>query len=204
MAAAKISFLALAALAASCGPVARAPAPPAGEVIAFGGGPGGAPDACFSCHGFAGQGDGATPRLAGLGAGYMQKQLRDYADGRRVDAVMGPIAQRLADSDARAVAGYYARRSAVPVAAGAAPAIYGEGAPERGVRACARCHGERGEGRGLANPAIAGQPRAYTIEQLRRFQRSIRRNDPGDVMGRAARPLTEAEIEAIAVFLEGQ
>lgn len=203
MAAAKVFTLVLLALTASCGPVAP-PSPAEGEVIAFGGGPGGAGDACFSCHGFAGRGEGVIPRLSGLEAGYLQKQLRDYADGDRADATMGPIARRLADGDARAVAAYYASRDPALGATGAAPAIYANGAPERGVRACARCHGARGEGRGLANPAIAGQPRAYTIEQLRRFQRSVRRNDPGDVMGRAARPLTEEEIEAIATYLEGQ
>ena len=47
-----------------------------GEVIALSGGAGGAANACFTCHGLDGGGDGAAaPRLAGLHLGYLQKQM---------------------------------------------------------------------------------------------------------------------------------
>ena len=86
----------IAVLGAACAaPVERErdPYTAAGEVIAMSGGDGGAANACFACHGMAGQGDGvAAPRLAGLDAGYLQKQLRDYASGLRSDATMTPIA----------------------------------------------------------------------------------------------------------------
>src|SRR5690554_2935179 len=63
-----------------------------GQLIAVGGGPGGAGAACFSCHGLQGQGDagGAFPRLAGLDAHYLAKQMEDYASGARPDPVMTP------------------------------------------------------------------------------------------------------------------
>ena len=50
-----------------------------GHAIAVGGGPGGAGAACFSCHGLQGQGDGgaAFPRLAGLDAQYLARQMAD-------------------------------------------------------------------------------------------------------------------------------
>ena len=195
--------LAALAFAAACSGPVRAPPPPSGELIVFGGGPGGPVDACFTCHGLNGEGEGATPRIAGTEAGYLLKQLNDYAHAARADDVMAPIARRLTDGDRGAVASYYAGRLRRDRASTTtAPNIYAHGSRERGVRACASCHGAAGEGRGLAFPAIAGQPRAYTIEQLRRFKRSVRRNDPRDVMGRAARPLSEAEIEAIAIYLE--
>jgi cytochrome c553 len=47
-----------------------------GRLVAMSGGAGGAANACFSCHGLDGAGDGvSTPRLAGLEAGYLLKQM---------------------------------------------------------------------------------------------------------------------------------
>lgn len=176
-----------------------------GEIIAMSGGEGGAANACFSCHGLDGMGDGVSvPRLAGLDVGYLQKQLEDYANETRADAVMGPIAKWLDDGDRRAVAAWYA---ALPPprgagSAGPAPAIYRDGATERGVIACASCHGTDGQGVGRGNPAIAGQPAAYTLEQLRRWKTAERRNDPRGVMADAVAGLDDAEMRTIAAWLE--
>ena len=55
-----------------------------GELIAMSGGGAGAANACFTCHGLDGRGDGAgSPRLAGLDAGYLERQLIANSDGRR-------------------------------------------------------------------------------------------------------------------------
>lgn len=176
-----------------------------GEVIALSGGEGGPRNACFTCHGLDGMGDGVSvPRLAGLDAGYLQKQLVDYAAETRRDKVMGPIARWLDDHDQLAVARWYAALP-VPAAqrpAGPAPAIWLNGAPERGVIACASCHGAEGLGVGRGNPAVTGQPAAYTVEQLRRWKRGERRNDPRGVMAVAAAGLSEAEMRTIAAWLE--
>lgn len=196
--------LALVALVAACGGPVREPQRATGEMIAFGAGPSGARDACFTCHGFNGEGDGRAPRLAGLNAGYLSKQLLDYANGDRADPIMAPIARALSDNDRRAVSAYYAALDRAPTSEEMTPlALYLHGDEGRGIRACANCHGPEGEGRGHANPAIAGQPRAYTIEQLQRWKRSVRRNDARDVMGAAARPLHDEEIEALAIYVEG-
>lgn len=196
------AFCAL-ALASACGGPVAARAPADGELIAHGGGPGGPRDACFTCHGFNGEGDGRAPRLAGLNAGYIAKQLADYASQGRADDVMTPIAQRMNDGDRRAVGSYYASLPTAPASQLIEPlALYHRGDDSRGVRACSRCHGEAGSGRGAANPAIAGQPAAYTAEQLRRWKRGERRNDPRDVMGASARALSDAEIEALAAYIE--
>lgn len=176
-----------------------------GEIIAMGGGEGGPANACFSCHGLDGGGDGVSvPRLAGLDAGYLQKQLSDYAEGRRADPVMSPIARWLDDGDQRAVAAWYA---AMPPPAGIRPAtpppdIYLHGASGRGVAACAGCHGADGQGLGAGNPGISGQPAAYTLEQLRRWKTTERRNDPLSVMTKAVAGLTETEMRTIAAWLE--
>lgn len=179
-----------------------------GELVALSGGLAGPDGACFTCHGLDGGGDGAgAPRLAGLEAGYLLKQLQDYGDGRRPDPVMGPIAQRLDDRARREVADWYAALPA-PASAGpdATPAaagreLYHRGDPGRGLAACADCHGADAAGGGLANPALAGQPAAYAAEQLRRFAVGERRNDPRGVMWDASRRLAEEERAAVAAYL---
>ena len=176
-----------------------------GQLVALSGGDGGAANACFSCHGMEGQGDGiAAPRLAGLDVGYLQKQMEDYASGVRADDVMGPVARGLSQSDRRAVAAWYA--SLPPPAATAAalpmPVVYLSGDASRGVQPCAVCHGDQGQGAGPGGPAISGQPRAYTVEQIDRWRSGGRRNDPRGVMRAAVANLSAAEIQAIAAWLE--
>ena len=176
-----------------------------GQIIAMGGGEGGPANACFSCHGLDGAGDGVSvPRLAGLDAGYLQKQMEDYAHDVRQDPVMKEVARWLDDGDRRAVAQWYASLPAPATsgASGPAPAIYLRGDPSRGVAACASCHGVDGRGIGSGNPAIAAQPAAYTVDQLRRWQLAKRRNDPRGVMIDAVKGLTDAEIAQIAAWLE--
>ncbi len=171
----------------------------------MGGGEGGPANACFSCHGLDGAGDGVSvPRLAGLDAGYLHKQLEDYADAVRQDDVMGEVARWLDDGDRRAVARFYADRPAPPTQrpAGPPPDLYVSGDAARGIAACASCHGADGLGVGSGNPAIAGQPAAYTVDQLRRWREARRRNDPRGVMIDAVRGLTDAEIARIAAWLE--
>lgn len=196
-------------LLAACAPErARDPFTATGELIAFSGGDAGAARACFTCHGLRGEGDGrASPRLAGLPSGYLQRQLIDYADGRRADKLMGPIAKALDDEDRRAVAAYYAAmtpppptpvRAATPT--GGVAELYHRGAPQRGLPACASCHGAGGEGMGPANPPLAGQPPAYLAEQLERWRTSERRNDPQNVMLHVSRRLTPREAEAISRY----
>ena len=175
-----------------------------GRVIAMSGGAGGAAKACFSCHGLEGRGDGAsTPRLAGLQAGYLQKQMEDYALGVRPDPVMTPIAKALNDRARLAVVAYYAD---LPPAVGEgeaepAPLLWTRGDAARGLQPCAACHGTEGQGVGAGGPALAGQPKAYTLEQLERWRLGKRRNDPRGAMSDIARKLTSAEIDALATWL---
>lgn len=204
-----LAVLILATAAAACTPATNRTGEAFtadGEIIAMSGGEGGPANACFACHGLDGAGDGVSvPRLAGLDAGYLQKQLEDYANETRADAVMGPIAKRLDDGDRRAVSAWYAALPpprGVSAAAMSAPAVYLTAAPDRGVLACASCHGADGQGVGPGNPAIAGQPTAYTLEQLRRWKKAERRNDPRGVMADAVAGLSEAEMRTIAAWLE--
>lgn len=169
------------------------------------GGAGGAQNACFACHGLDGLGDGVSvPRLAGLDAGYLQKQMEDYASGIRPDVAMGAVAKPLDDRARRAVSAYYASLPAdrAVSSGGASPALWSRGDPARGLAPCAACHGAEGQGVGVGQPALAGQPAAYTVEQMDRWRRAVRRNDPRGVMTSIAQRLTPAEVAALAAWLE--
>ncbi len=188
----------LALTLAACGAAepARDPFTATGELIALSGGDGGVENACFTCHGARGEGDGAlVPRLAGLDLGYLQKQLQDYATHRRADPVMVPVSRRLSAEDRRKVAAYYAALPATGAAGPPAPAgTY--------ARDCAACHGADGLGIG-ANPAIAGQPAGYVAEQLWRWKRAERRNDPRQAMFEVSRRLDGAQIAALSAYVAG-
>lgn len=68
--------------------------------------------ACASCHGPDGAGQSTFPRLAGMNANYLRKQLDDFENGSRANAVMEPIAKALTPEDRVAITAYYA---AMPV-----------------------------------------------------------------------------------------
>jgi cytochrome c553 len=187
-----------------------------GQLIAVGGGPGGAGAACFSCHGLQGQGDagGAFPRLAGLDAHYLAKQMDDYASGARSDGVMTPISRQLTRVDRQSVALYYAGLPAqAPQVASVAAAdahliqrgatLYAQGSAEHGIQACANCHGPGGRGLSHVYPSIAGQPLSYVEAQLRRWQAGVRRNDIADLMGSVARRMTDEDLRAASAYVAG-
>lgn len=174
-----------------------------GEVIALSGGDAGAANACITCHGLDGLGNGAgTPRIAGLQFGYLVRQLDAYATGLREHAEMHYISKRLSYRDRQAVSAYYAEMPFAPgeMPALPAPRLYVSGDPQRGLAACLTCHGARGEGLGPANPALGGQPAAYHEAQLQAWNRSKRRNDPLNVMLAISQKLAPAERSALAAY----
>lgn len=174
-----------------------------GELIAMSGGRAGAANACFTCHGLDGLGDGAgTPRLAGLNQGYLERQLEAYADGRRRHAQMSWIAKQLPYEHRHAISAFYASMPYTPTATAEVPppVLYVRGDPERGLPACASCHGLRGQGIGPANPPLGGQPAAYLAEQVNQWLRARRRNDPGNVMLHISQRLTPAEAAVLSAY----
>ena len=181
-----------------------------GEKIAKSGNAAGAP-ACVTCHGETGQGQLAAgfPRLAGQNAVYLVRQLQSFHDATRVNPIMAPVAQQLSDADRQALAKYYAgltvtNRGAEPPA-DAKSLIAGESLAQRGdwnkgVPACAQCHGPKGLGVGAAFPQIAGQPPAYIVTQLQAWQTGTRKNDPMGLMHGIALKLSAADIGAVAAY----
>ncbi len=174
-----------------------------GELVALSGGGAGASNACFTCHGMNGEGDGAgSPRLAGLDPGYLRRQLDAFADGRRYHPQMNWIARRLGPSERGLVSGHYA---AMPFPARTAGrrgglALYMTGDPGRGLPPCAECHGPDGEGIGPSNPPLAGQPAAYLAAQLDQWRHSRRRTDPANIMLHISQLLSPSESAALAAY----
>ena len=65
--------------------------------------------ACVACHGVGGNSSiPLWPKLAGQHAAYLEKQMKDFRDGRRKDPIMAPMAAALSDTDIADIAAYFA------------------------------------------------------------------------------------------------
>lgn len=171
---------------------------------------------CVACHQADGMGmnnpNGESwPRLAGLPAAYIAKQLHDIKEGRRESPSMMPFANMLDDQQVADVAAYYAELEPwpeLPTAYRAAdPNDEAEWLAERGdwsedkmIPACSQCHGPNGQGVGASFPPLAGQHAGYIVSQLEAWRDGKRHNDPNDLMVGVAERLDEAQIELIADY----
>lgn len=175
--------------------------------VASTGGAGVAP--CASCHLPSGAGQAMFPRLAGMDAGYLARQLESFTDGTRPSAIMQPIATALTGEDRQAIAGYYAALPLPEAPASGEHDPLGErialhGAWDKGVPACVQCHGPGGRGVGTAFPALAAQPAEYISAQLKAFRDGVRANDPLQLMRAPAANLGDEEIAAVARWFAAQ
>ncbi|NKQ09070.1 c-type cytochrome [Pseudomonas sp. SST3] len=169
--------------------------------------------ACATCHGAEGEGMAAAgfPRLAGLSAEYMRKQLADFASGARANPIMQPIAAALSREEAEAVSTMLAdkpqprveRIDRTALADGPGETLALRGAWDRNIPECVACHGPSGTGVGDAFPPLAGQSAQYLASQLTAWRQGTRKNDPNDLMGHIARSLTEDEVKAVSVYFAG-
>lgn len=182
-----------------------------GQQIYVNGGASPAAMACTTCHGADGMGNDSAgfPRLAGLPQGYLVKQLDDFRSGKRVNAVMQPIASALEDSETRAVADYLgsliiAAKDVNSDLAGSngsvAEKLVKQGDWSRNIPACVACHGSGNTGVGASFPPLVGQPGSYIAVQLNAWRSGTRKNDPNDLMGHIARSLTYSEIKDLSAY----
>jgi len=163
---------------------------------------------CALCHGPEGESASAVyPRLAAQHPDYLQKQLKDFRDGRRKSDTMGEMAKDLQDADIAALAGFFAGKKAgarqpgdVDLAA-VGKYIFLKGNSYSGVAACSSCHGPKGYGTEQL-PRLAGQHPSYVETQLKEFNKRERTND-NSIMHSIASKLTELETRAVAVYIGG-
>lgn len=172
---------------------------------------------CAACHGADGNSPVAMyPKIAGQHAHYIEKQLKDFKAGMtsggkegRNNAIMGGMAMPLSEQDMKDVAAYFASQK---MTAGSTPEdvvaegerLYKAGNAERGIPACAACHGPRGNGTSLSNfPKISFQHPDYVKAQLEAFRKGERANDPNNMMRDIAKKLTDHDIEVLSKYLNG-
>lgn len=164
---------------------------------------------CENCHGKDGAGNGDFPRLAGMGAHYLARQLQDFRSGKRANQIMQPIAKSMSESDIVKLTEYFSglpvptlqgpTADAALLSQGESLALNGDWA--HGIPACFQCHGPKGQGIAPEFPAIVGQPAAYISNQIANWKSGTRTNDPVGLMKSVSDKLSEEQIKAVSVYL---
>jgi len=160
---------------------------------------------CAGCHGPKGEGasDGTVPAIGGQSYTVLAKQIVDFRAGVRSDPRMEhsidrkhlPFSQPIAD-----VALYIARLP--PAAPKSSPSGTNS---SRGAaayaRVCARCHGQRAEGKeDTLAPRLAGQHHQYILKQLDAAPDGERRTMVQSHAG-LQQLLERSELEDVAAYL---
>ncbi len=165
---------------------------------------------CAACHGDGGRSQTASvPSLAGQMRQYTIAQLKDFRSQTRAEtgtrAYMWGVSALLDDAMIVGLADYYAAQAPAggkpgkPALVQTGRRIFVEGAPARGVRACASCHGSGGEG-AAGFPRLAGQRADYVYGQLKVFGTQLRSH--GVVMQGEVKAMTPAEMRAVAEYVQ--
>jgi cytochrome c553 len=157
---------------------------------------------CAVCHGANGEGNPAldAPRISGLGAWYVARQLDNFRSGvrgssdeDRYGTQMRAIALTLEDDEAIADLAAYLAELQSPYA----PATV-SGDVEHGAdlyATCTACHGMDGRGSvQLSTPSLIGQYDWYLVRQLELFRSGLRGTHPQDVYGAQMRPIVMATL----------
>lgn len=145
---------------------------------------------CTVCHGVQMKGNRSieAPRLSGMDAGYIERQLHAFRNGWRgthgkdiAGMEMRPMAAILSDAEIAAAARYVNSVSSEP------PTETVEGDTDRGKELyapCAACHGTNAEGvKALGGPALIGLNDWYLATQLVNFRDGTRGSHPDDTYG---------------------
>ncbi|MDX1915536.1 MAG: c-type cytochrome [Methylophilus sp.] len=163
---------------------------------------------CAACH--AADGNSVitlNPKLAGQHPEYLLKQLTNFKDGSRANAVMTGMASGLSAEEMQGLAQYFSQQN---IKLGKTKAnghgslgekIYRGGIAATQVPACASCHGANGAGLPKQFPRLAAQHADYTYQQLKTFRTGERANAP--MMTAIAVKLTDAEMQAVADYIQG-
>ena len=163
---------------------------------------------CVACHTVDGsRGSPANPILQGQHPEYLAKQLAEFKEGKRNNAIMKGFAGTLSDEDMKNVAAFYASKTAKPgfaknkATVSLGEKIYRGGIADRQIPACAACHSPTGSGLPAQYPRIGGQHGDYTEAQLNAFRAGTRGNSAQ--MTAIAAKMNDREIKAVADYIAG-
>lgn len=167
--------------------------------------------ACAACHGMDGNSaDAQYPKLAGQHASYIARELGLFKSGKRANPIMLGFAAPLSEQDMRDIGAYFASKTSLPGVADAklvpvGEAYYRSGDAKDGVPACMACHGPDGRGNpGAEYPQLAGQHADYVAARLKAYRDgSAGGDDHARIMEAIAKNLSDAEIAALASYVEG-
>lgn len=151
---------------------------------------------CARCHGA----DGSSamplvPNLAGQSPVYLLDQIEQFADGRRNDFIMTPLARRFSTEDKVGVVFYYANLAPRPH--GANPELARAGERLYAGR-CVACHGRDAHG-GDRFARLASQHPQYLKRRLAAFQETT--GDSASPMLAVAKGLSAQDMQAIVAYL---
>ena len=166
---------------------------------------------CSTCHGPRGISTSPEfPILAAQRRGYLEAQLEAFRAKTREEKIahdfMWGIAGGLDDHMIDAVARYYAAQPPAPgrpsdpglIAKG--KQLFEQGVVERGILACATCHGA--DAAGVADfPRLAGQHAKYVVKQIEYIQSLVRK---APVMHGIVKDMTTAEMQAVAAYVQSK
>lgn len=162
---------------------------------------------CSGCH----NPDGNSiipenPRLSGLDAGYLTRQMADFKSGKRKSVTMGAIISMIDEKEFSSLAEFFSTQKPAKVAVVDAKltlpgkVIFDEGISGSAVAACSSCHNEDGSGN-EKYPRIAGQHVPYVIDELLKFKSGERDNDVKAAMRAVAKRMNEKEIRSVADYI---
>lgn len=167
---------------------------------------------CAACHGIDGNSsDPQYPKIAGQHADYIAHQLAMFKTSVRNNPIMLGFSVTLTEQDMADLGAFFSSQAVKPDIAdealvAVAEPIWRGGDSKRGIPACMGCHGPSGAGNPASRyPALAGQHAQYTAGMLRRFRDGETHGTDANAlaMSQVAKTLTDAEIDALASYLQG-
>jgi cytochrome c553 len=179
---------------------------------------------CAACHGELGEGGkkGEYPRLAGLSARYLSKQLHAFKARERINLPMFPYTQEreLSDQDIEDVSVYLAAielstqmpdfkptddaltRLTAAMRVMQIPRSEGDIGKGRPIydKACASCHGKDGAGKG-SYPALRGQYTQYLDRQIKEFLRGSRLHELEEPGPGLLKPFSSEDLRDMLAYI---
>ena len=182
-------------------------------------------ETCAGCHGEFAQGgkNGLYPRLAGLPAEYLQKQIQLFKSSERLNIPMKPYAndRELPDDDIYAVTAYIESiqlKSSMPEFADNLsayeklliarqviniPRIEGDIKVGEKIynKDCKICHGREGKGKkNTGTPRLSGQHSQYLLKQIKAYKAKKRHHDY-DIEDELFDHYTQKQIQDLLAYL---